>query len=300
MIKYNGRGGLTMGKFKEKARVYAFIAAGAFFLAAGMNMFLLPCKISSGGVGTIGTVFYYIFNIPLSVTNLVFNAILFLAGYRLLGKESLFRSAAGIIFLSVFLELTDFFRTFGEDMFISTIIGGVLIGIGVGLVVRVGASTGGSDFAALIIKKFMPHMSLATLILILDCIIIAFAGFVFKSYIVTFYSLITMFVSSKAIDAVVTIGDAAKSVFIISQKHTEIAETVMVEFERGVTGIYSKGLYSGNDSVVLLCVVSPKELPRLMQRVRKIDPTAFSVITDAREVLGEGFKQYDKQYKEKN
>ena len=91
-----------------------------------------------------------------------------------------------------------------------------------------------------------------------------------------------MFVSSKAIDAVVTIGDAAKSVFIISQKHTEIAETVMVEFERGVTGIYSKGLYSGNDSVVLLCVVSPKELPRLMQRVRKIDPTAFSVITDAR------------------
>ncbi len=206
-----------MLKFKEKAKVYAFIAAGAFFLSVGMNMFLLPCKISSGGVGTIGTVLFYLFNIPLSASNLFFNAVLFFVGYRHLGKTALFRSAAGVIFLSVFLEITRSFTAFGDDMFISTIVGGALAGTGIGLVVRVGASTGGSDFAALILKKFVPYMSTAALILILDCIIITIAGFVFKSYIVTFYSAVALFVSSKAIDAVVTIGDAAKSVFIISK-----------------------------------------------------------------------------------
>ena len=278
---------------------YLYIAIGSLILAMGMNMFLVPCQISSGGVGSIGTVLLYVFNIPLSVTNLFFNVILFIFGYKYLGKTSVLKTIIGIIFLSLFLEVTKYFPTFNNDLFVSTVVGGVLVGIGVGFVIRVEASTGGSDFAALILKRFIPHISTATLILIIDCIIIIFAGIVFKSYTITFYSAISMFISSKVTDRIATMGDAAKSILIISKKNNEIAKSVMKNFERGVTGIYSKGLYSEEDKIMLLCVVSPKELPSLIYTVRNIDKNAFTIVFDAREVLGEGFKlktEYDKIY----
>lgn len=284
---------------RDVLKEYLCILVGAFILASGMSMFLLPCKISSGGIGAVGTVLFYLFKIPLSVTNLFFNVILFIAGYKFFGKDSVVKTAAGILLLSLFLEITDRFVSFGSDMFISMVIGGMLVGIGVGFVVRVGASTGGSDFAALIVKRFFPHMSVAAIILIIDCVIIIFSGIIFKSYMITFYSAIAMYISSKTTDAVVNMGDATKCIFIISHKSEEIANIIMGKFERGVTGIYSKGMYSGQDDTMLLCVVAPKELPRVVQTVRKTDPYAFAITADSREVFGEGFKEkteYDKLY----
>ena len=254
-------------------------------------MFLVPCKISSGGVSSIGTMLLYKFNIPMSVTNIFFNAVLFVLGYKYVGKNSVFRTVAGIVFLSAFLEITKYFPAFGDDLFIATVIGGALVGIGIGLVVRVEASTGGSDFAGLILKKFFPHIPVATLILFIDSVIIIIAGIVFKSYMITFYSAIAMFIASKVTDSIMTMGDAAKSVYIMSAQNKEISQMVMEGFERGITGIYSKGLYSGKDNMTLLCVVSPKQLPRLVHKVKEIDKDAFIIVSEAREVLGEGFKK---------
>lgn len=276
---------------------YLYIIIGSFILAIGFNMFLVPCQLSSGGVGTVGTVFLYLFKIPLSITNLFFNAVLFIFGYKYLGKASLIKTIFGIFVLSFFLETTKHLPAFSSDLIMSCVVGGILVGIGVGFVIRVEASTGGSDFAALIIKRFFPHLSVATLILVIDSIIIVFAGIVFKSYTVVFYSAISMFISSKVADKIITMGDIAKKIFIISKKNEEISKMVMDNFERGVTGIYSKGLYSGNDGIMLLCVVSPKEVPYLVHMVRSVDKNAFIIISEAREVLGEGFKietEYDK------
>lgn len=284
-------------KIKDVSSEYICIAIGAVVMAMGMNLFLVPCKLSSGGVGAIGTILLYLFNIPLSVTNLAFNAVLFAFGYKYLGKGSVVKTVAGIVFLSAALELTNRLPRFDDDMFIATVIGGALVGIGVGFVVRVEASTGGSDFAALIIKKFLPYISVASLILIIDSIIVIVFGLVFKSYTIVFYSAIAMFISSKVTDAVVNFGNDAKSVYVISKKSDEIAKTVMEKFERGVTGVYSKGLYTDEDGMMLLCVVAPRELPRLIHTVRKIDKNAFAITSDAREVFGEGFKEkteYDK------
>jgi uncharacterized membrane-anchored protein YitT (DUF2179 family) len=268
-----------------------WIAVGCFILALGINLFLAPNKISSGGVSSIGTVLLHLFGIRISLTNIVANAILFFFGFRYLGKYAVVKTIEGIALFSLSLEVVSLLPIYTEDLIMATIIGGALVGLGVGLVVRKDGSTGGSDFSALILKRFFPHISLAHLILILDCAVVAFAGIIFKSISITFYSLIAMYVSSKITDTIVTLGDSAKEVRIFSSQVDRIAKEIMERFERGVTAIYGKGMYSGKDSINLLCVVSPKELPALVHTIKEIDPASFIIINDAKEVLGEGFKE---------
>ena len=280
-----------MKKAKPYILDFSFILVGCFVLALGINVFLAPNMISSGGISSVGTILLHLFGVDLWITNLVANLVLFLLGFRFLGKYAVLKTTAGILFLSAFLWLTDFFPKFSEDMILATVVGGVLVGLGVGLMVRRDGSTGGSDFAALMIKRFLPHISIANLILVMDCAVIILSGIVFKSVTVTIYSVIAMYISSKVTDWVVLRGDAAKSVQIISSKNEEIAQMIMRDFERGVTGVHCKGMYTEKEGLMLLCLVSPKELPRLANAVRKIDPASFMVIGDAREVLGEGFKE---------
>ncbi|MBO5909253.1 MAG: YitT family protein [Clostridia bacterium] len=276
---------------KKIIKEYLSVAIGAFLLAAGINMFLLPLQLSSGGIGTIGTVLLYIFKIPLSVTSLVLNAVLFIFGYRLLGRDAIIKTAAGILFLSLFLEISKYLPTFKEDMFFASVCGGVLVGIGIGIVVRVGGSTGGSDFAGIMMKRLVPHISVATFILIIDFVIIVISGFVFKSYAVTFYSALAMFISAKVADAILDMGDVAKSLFIITEKSDEVKAVVLEKYKRGVTEIYSKGAYSGEERMMLLCAVSPKEAPLVVKTVKSVDEKAFIIISDARKILGQGFKE---------
>lgn len=270
---------------------FVFIFVGCAVLAAGINLFLAPNMISSGGISSVGTILLHLFGVDLWITNLAANVLLFLLGFRFLGKYAVLKTTAGILFLSMFLWLSDFLPKYTEDKILATVVGGVLVGLGVGLVVRRDGSTGGSDFAALMIKRFLPHVSIANLILVMDCAVILLSGIVFKSVSVTIYSVLAMYISSKITDWVVLLGDAAKSVQILSPKNEEIAAMIMERFERGVTGVHCTGMYTGKDGLMLMCLVSPKELPRLANAVRKIDPSCFMVIGDAREVLGMGFKE---------
>lgn len=282
---------------RKNIKDFFIILIGTIALSTALNVFFVPSKISSGGVSSIGTVLYYIFKVPLSVTNLFFNAILFAFGYRYLGKSSLLKTVVGILLLSVFLGITELIPTYTDDVLIATLAGGVLSGFGIGIIVRTEGSTGGSDFAGLILNRFLPHISVPVIIFGIDTIITIIAGLVFKSVTITFYSAIALLVSAKVSDAVLYFGDVAKSVYIISSKSEEISKKVMGIFERGATGIYCRGMYSNSDSLMLYCVVSPRELPKFISTVRKIDSNAFVVISDAKEVLGEGFKTeaiYDK------
>ncbi len=277
-------------KNKISIREFVFIFAGSFFLAMSCNMFLTPNKFSAGGVSTVSTILYHLFGIRLSVTSILINMSLFIFGYKYLGKNAVFKTLIGIVSCSVCFEITSFFPIYSKDPIISSLAGGILMGIGVGMAVKVNASTGGSDFAALILKKLFPHISLATLILIIDCIIIGISGMVFKSFTITMYSILSLYISSLVTDYILNFGDDAKLVFIFSNKNEEISKIILEKFERGVTGIDCRGMYSGLNSLMLLSVISPKELPILMYMVKQIDKNAFVVINDAKEVLGEGFK----------
>lgn len=277
-------------KYKQTVIDYLYIAVGSFVLAFAINFFLVPFKISTGGVSGVGTVLYYLMNIPLSVTTLVINAVLFFFGYKTLRKSGIAKTVAGIVLLSLFLEITETFGCYREDMLIAAVFGGILVGVGVGLVVLKNASTGGSDFAALILHKAIPHISVATFILLIDTLVIVASGIVFKDYTIMFYSVISLYISSKVTDFILVSGDYAKSVYIISKEHQKIAEEIMVDMERGVTGIHSKGYYTQQENTMLMCVVKSKEIPQILEKVKRLDQNAFTIISEVREVYGEGFK----------
>ena len=294
---------MKKGKIKEKESAkkvffdYVLITLGTFMVALGISVFLAPNKLSPGGVTAVGTVLLHLFKIRLSITNLVINAILFVLGYRYLGKNAVIKTVYGIVALSAFFEVASLITPYTGDVIISSLTGGILMGVGVGLVIRHEGSTGGSDFAALILNRFFPHISTAKLIMVIDGVIIAVAGVVFRSVEVTFYSVITLFVATRVADAICTLGNAAKTVQIFSEKNDEIAQMILHDLNRGITGIHCKGMYSGKEGMMLLCVVPPKQLPIIINRVRKIDRSAFIVVNDTKEVLGQGFaleSSYDK------
>ena len=276
-------------KLRQTLWDWMLMTLGCAILALGMGVFLVPNLISSGGVGTLSTVLLHLFNIPLSVTTILINALLLVFGYRYLGKQALVKTIGGVVLFSFFLELCTYLPVYTEDVLMASLGGGALVGLGVGLVVRREGSTGGSDFAALMLRRYFPHLSTARLILVIDCAIIALSGVVFRSLTVTLYSLVSMFVCARVADLVLIHGTEAKSVYILSDRAQDIAALVIRDFSRGVTGVYSRGVYSERDRMMLLCVVSPKELPRLIRAIRRLDEAAFIIISDVREVVGEGF-----------
>ena len=265
---------------------------GTFLVAFGINVFLLPHKLSTGGINGIGTVLKYLFNIPLSVTNIVLNAFLFVLGYRLLGKNSIIKNVVGIILLTIFLEITSYLPKIETDIFTAFVSGSIFVGGGIGLTVRQGASTGGSDFLAIMLNKKMPHISISKIIFIIDSFIVLVSGIIFKSFSVTVYSLTALYLASKISDYLLTLGENAKSIYIFSDKNDDIAKIILTKMERGVTAIKAKGMYVGKDREVLFCAVTPKELPEIVSIVKQNDENAFLIINDVHKILGEGFKKH--------
>lgn len=280
---------------------YLYILAGSFILAFAVSVFLVPCKISTGGVSGVATVLYYSFGIPLSITTLVINLVLFVLGYKTLPRASLVKTLAGILFFSLSLELTDLIAVWcssavGEitsDVWISAVFGGVLVGAGVGLVVCKEASTGGSDFAALMLNKLIPHVPVATFIMLIDSAVIIVSCIVFGDYSIMFYSVASLYISTKVTDFIMVGGDKARSVYIISDANERIAEEIMQRLERGVTSIHSYGCYGKTDREMLMCIVKPKEVPKVLSITHEIDPAAFTVVSEVKEVRGLGFKEDD-------
>ena len=284
---------IIKNSMKKIAKDQLLIALGTFIYALGVNIFLAPNKISGGGTIAIATVLLHIFGIHLSVTNIVINAILYILGYKFLGKYIVFKNLTGTLYVSLFLELTRNVGIYSNDLLIATLMGGILVGIGVGATIRAEGSTGGTDFAGLIIKRFLPHISVAYTILFLDITGVVLAAAIFKSFTVAFYSGIALYIGAKITDYIIAFGDSAKSISILSEKNDEIYEYIKEKFDRSATAIYCKGMYSGKEKMMLYCVVSPKELSAIVKPIKKIDSRAFMVISDVKEVLGEGFKEND-------
>ena len=275
---------------KKVAKEQILIALGTLIFALGVNIFLAPNKISGGGTTAISTVLLHLFGVHMSVTNLVINAILYILGYKFLGKYIIFKNLTGTLYVSFFLEITRNVEIYSSDLFIATIMGGILIGIGVGTTIKAEGSTGGTDFAGLIIRKFLPHIPVAYTILFLDITGVVLAAIIFKSFTVAFYSGLALFIGAKITDYIIAFGDNAKALNIFSNKIDEVYEYVKEKFDRTATAVYCKGMYSGEEKMMLYCIVSPKELPIIVNSIKRIDNRAFVVVLEVKEVLGEGFK----------
>ena len=226
--------------------------------------------------------------IPLWVTNCVLNIPLFFIAWRVKGFSFIKKAILGEVSLSVWLAIQPVFHLAGDDLLLAALYGGVIQGIGIGLVFLGGGTTGGTDMMAAIIQKFLQHYSISKIMQIIDGAVVVVGMYVFGIH-KALYAIIAVYLVTKVSDGLIEGLKFSKAVYIITEKPKEIAEMIMEDLDRGATGINAKGMYSGQDKLMLFVVVNKKEIVMLKEKVDEIDPQAFVIVTDAREVHGEGF-----------
>lgn len=275
-----------------------YIIMGASIMALSVVWFADPAGLVTGGVTGLSIVIknvsvkFFGFEIPLYLTNLIVNVPLFIISYLQNGIKFIYKSLIGMLWLTAALWLAEFLPNplyVGEDLLLTALLSGILAGTAIGLVLKVNATTGGSDMLASIIKKRMPHANITTMIFVIDACIILLGLFVFGP-VKTVYAAISVFVASIIANIVIEGLHFSKTVFIISDRSEEIAQKIMTEMERGVTSLNATGMYTGEDKKLLFVVVSAKEVHKLKSLVKEIDKTAFVAISETKEVLGEGFE----------
>jgi uncharacterized membrane-anchored protein YitT (DUF2179 family) len=268
---------------------YIYILFGSGIIALAFNVFLLPNNIASGGVSGISTILKSTLGWEPAFVQWSFNIPLFIAGIVLLGKQFGIKTLVGTIFLPFVVFLTNDTEPWTNDPLLGALFGGIGVGLGLGIVFRGNASTGGTDLAAQIIHKYT-GLTLGTCVAIIDGLIVLTAAIVFDIER-GLYALIALYVTTKTIDLVQIGFGRSKMTLIISNRQAEIQEGILNKIDRGVTKLSAYGGYTDHERPVVMCVVDQTEFTKLKQLVKTIDPTAFIIVMDASEVLGEGFKR---------
>ncbi|CCZ18841.1 putative uncharacterized protein [Clostridium sp. CAG:780] len=277
-------------KIVQTIQEYVIIALGCTIMAAGVSLFLLPNELSTGGFSGIATIVYYFFKVPMGVTVLALNIPLLIIAYFKIGKQLFARSIYGTIVFSLMIDLIDKITPLTHDRFLGCIYGGIFAGIGTAIILKFDASTGGSDLLSHIIRAYKKQYKSSSLILSVDTVVIALNVIFFKNIEIGLYSAIAIFLMGKMIDLIFEGVNFTKVIFIISPKYEEIAGQISASINRGSTGLFSKGMYTDQEKLTLLCVGSRTEAYEMQSIAKDIDKEAFIIIINAREVIGKGFK----------
>lgn len=274
-------------KFKFNLMDYIYIIVGSFIVSFAFQVFFLPNSIVSGGVTGLSVVINDLFGWAPSLIQYAFNIPLLVICYLALGKEAGNKTVLGSLLSPFFIQLINTWEPWTEDPFLATVFGGAITGIGLGLVFRAKASTGGTSIVIQIFSN-ITRLKLGTSTLFIDGLVIASALIVFNLEIVM-YSIITLFLSSKMIDLVQVGFSVQKNVFIISDQPAEIRSEIMNTLSRGVTNLGIRGGYGNTDKDMLMCVIQEREFTYLKEVILNVDEDAFVVVMSATEVLGRGF-----------
>lgn len=280
-----------MSKTKKNIIEILGTIVGAGIMAFGTSSFLLPNQLSSGGFSGIATITYYLLNIPMGTMILILNIPFFIFSAVRIGKKFLFKSILGTISLSLFIDIIDKYPPITTDRFLACIYGGAIIGIGTAVILKVGSSTGGTDLIANIIKSYNSYISVSKYLVLIDIVIVAVNVLFFKEIEIGLYSSIAIYLYGKMVDIIFEGIYYTKLLFIISDKNEEISKEIEQKVKRGVTGLYGKGMYSNREKIVLICAASRGDIAKIKDIAKKIDNRCFIVVANAREVLGEGFKE---------
>lgn len=286
---------VTKEKFltKEWFKVYSLILIGTFIMATGFVLFISPYKLAPGGVYGIAIILHHLFGFPIGISALLMDIPLTILGIRILGPKFGIKTIVGFVSTSLWVSLLEW--TYGyeplveNDALLSAIFGGVLIGLGLGLVFKSRATSGGSDIIAMIFAKYT-HLPIGQLLIIVDSAIVLIGLAAFGRWEIPLYSWIVIFISGKVIDVVLQGLDYDKTLFIISDKQEEIRQKILFDLNRGGTILNGKGMFNGAEKSIIFTVVSRRELAILKDFIHKIDPNAFLTVINANEILGEGFK----------
>ena len=269
------------------------LVIGTFLMACSTAFFLLPNKLSTGGFSGLSTIAYYIFHVPIGTVMIFLNIPLFLVAFFRIGKNFIIKSIAGTVFLSVFMNVLERFPAVTTDKFLACIYGGIIMGIGTSVILKVNSSTGGSDLLSYVIRSFNDRFKSGDLIIAFDTVVITISIIVFKEIEIGLYSAIAIYLMGKMIDIVFEGVDFTKVMLIVSDKYENIAKVIGEDVRRGCTAIYAKGMYSNESKMMLFCVGGRNEIIQIKRIAKSIDNKAFVVIFNAREVLGKGFRKLE-------
>ncbi len=280
---------------KEMIEAYVQILIGCAVGAAAYPTFLVPNNIAPGGLTGVATILNYLFQWPVGTVSLALNVPLFIIGYRTMGKIFAFRSLIATILFSVLIDVLPLKPVCTDpvlDPLLGTLFGGVLLGIGLGLILRGGATTGGSDMVARMVHRRFSFISVGMFLFMIDMMVVLAAA-VFIGGAQALYAMINIYVCSRVIDNVMMGFGGNKACFVMTGAWEKVTDRIMNEVGRGVTYLEARGAFSGESRPVVMCVTSRQEMTALKRIVQEEDEKAFMFITEAREALGEGFSSLD-------
>lgn len=286
-----------LGNKRSLAVDYLCIVIGTGLMGIAIQSIFDPLGLVMGGFTGIAIIVKELTlnripgGIPLWITNLVLNIPVFIVGMKIKGKRFIGRTAFATCMLSFGLFCLPNWNIAQGDYMLTAIYGGALQGLGIGLVLLAKATTGGTDMVATLIQHYLKRYSIVQIMVVIDGLIVLAGAFEFGMQPVL-YAVVAIFITSETSDALMEGIKYSKAAFIITDESDKVSEAIMGRMNRGVTGIMAKGMYSGEEKDMLYCVVSKKEIVDLKELVMTLDPHAFVIVTDAREVLGEGFLEY--------
>ncbi len=268
------------------------VTVGVALYSIALTVFLAPNEVSPGGVTGLAAIIADLVHLPIGVLTIALNLPLIIWGFIKIGTKFIIRTSIATVIMSVLIDLFDYLLPeYSSDRLLASLYGGFLAGIGLALVFVRGSSTGGTDIAAKIISSRFPHFSMGKMVLLLDAIVIIISTVVYQSFETALYTMLTIFISSKAIDSIIYGTDKGKLVMIVTSMPDEIKQAIFKSLDRGVTVLPAKGGYRGDDRAVVMCAVRINEATKLHRIVSECDRSAFIIVTEAGEIRGEGFEK---------
>lgn len=272
------------------------IITGSFLFAMSLNMFILPGGIILGGATGFATIINHFTGLKIGTLLILINIPLILLSLKKLGKAFLIKTAIGTLFASLAVNYLTFFPTPVDNPLLNAIFGGITIGAALGILFSKGYTTGGADILVFLLKKRFRHLTSGTLVLIIDIIVVTSSALILKNLDTIFYSAIIIYVQTLVMDFIMNGAKRSKMTIIISNEINSIADKISNELERGLTIIYGRGYYSGENRELIMCVISPSQVYQMKTLVHSVDPNAFIIFTEASEVFGEGFILHNQDF----
>lgn len=277
--------------FKKEALLYLRVILGAALYAVGIQWFYTPVSMVSGGITGISMIINMLTDLPVGVMILVLNIPIFIIALKQFGLKFMVSSIVGMLATSAFIDLFALIATgpMTLDPILAALFGGAITGLGMGIIYTAEATSGGTDVLATTIRQKYPYINFGTFILAIDIVVVTAYALIFKRFDNAMYTIIAVFVATKVIDTVLYGISRSKFCHIISDRSDDIKCEIVAKLQRGVTIIKGKGAFSGDDKQILMCVVKRQQIVEIRKIVKNIDQKAFVIVTDTRDVFGQGF-----------
>ncbi len=277
---------------KVKYFEFTMLTIGCVLYALAFILFFTPAQIVPGGFTGLSMIINHLTGFPIGLSVMILNLPLFSYATHKFGKIFMIRTIFCTVLSSIFIDIGNVLIDFKADVLLSSIFGGVLVGTGLGVIFNFTGTTGGTDILGKIIKGIKPHFSIGQLMLFIDFVIITLSVITFGDINVGLYGIISLYITTQAIDLIMEGSKAGRLIFIISQNKQKITDEILTKSSRGVTIVQAMGAYTHKENNILMCAVSRTELPQIRKLVEQIDNTSFMIVVNTYEVLGDGFNNF--------